>query len=57
MDKLKMLIGGQWLESASGEYVDDVNPANCQVVARVSRGDREDVDRVVESAAEAFTSE
>ncbi|MGC9316444.1 MAG: aldehyde dehydrogenase family protein [Armatimonadota bacterium] len=57
MQMLKMLIGDQWLEPASGEYVDDINPASREVVARVPVADEEDVDRAVTSADEAFRGE
>ena len=57
MDELRTLIGGEWVEAASGGYLDDVNPASGEVVARVPRGGREDVDRAVESASEAFANE
>jgi len=56
MDELRMLIGGEWIEPASGEYVDDINPADREVVARVAVAGDEDVDRAVESAADAFDS-
>ena len=45
-----MLIGGQWVEAASGKKFDTYNPATGEVLARVPEGDREDIDRAVKAA-------
>jgi phenylacetaldehyde dehydrogenase len=50
----KMLIGGQWVEAASGKKFDTYNPATGEVLARVPAGDREDIDRAVKAARKAF---
>lgn len=50
----QQLIGGAWVDAASGETMDVVNPANDQVIARVPRSGAEDVDRAVRAAATAF---
>ena len=50
----KMYIGGEWVDAASGETFDDLNPFNGEVYAKVPRGKREDARRAVEAAAEAF---
>ena len=50
----KMLIGGQWVEAASGKTFDTYNPATGEVLARVAEGDREDIDRAVKAARKAF---
>ena len=52
----KMLIGGQWIESISGETFDTVNPATGAVLARVAAANKEDVDRAVAAAHTAFIS-
>jgi phenylacetaldehyde dehydrogenase len=52
--KRKMLIGGQWVEAASGKTFDTYNPATGEVLARVPEGDREDIDRAVKAARKAF---
>jgi len=49
-----MLIGGQWVESASGETLAVEDPAHRRPVAQVPRGRAEDVARAVKAAAEAF---
>jgi acyl-CoA reductase-like NAD-dependent aldehyde dehydrogenase len=54
--KYKNYIAGEWVESASGEYFDDVNPADLQdVVGRFPRSNAADVDRAVAAAKEAST--
>lgn len=53
---VKMLIGGQWVESASGKTFETINPATGEVLARVAEGDAEDVNRAVVAARKAFES-
>ncbi len=36
--ELKMLIGGEWVESSSGEWMDVRSPATGEVVGRVPKG-------------------
>jgi 1-pyrroline dehydrogenase len=50
----QQLIGGEWVDSASGKLLDVENPANGQVIARVPASDSEDVDRAANAAAKAF---
>ena len=50
----QQFIGGQWVDSASGETLAVENPANGQVIANVQASGAEDVDRAVEAAATAF---
>jgi 1-pyrroline dehydrogenase len=52
----QQFIGGQWVDSASGETLEVENPANEEIVARVPASGKEDVDRAVEAAAKAFES-
>jgi len=49
-----MLIGGQWVESASGEVLEVEDPAHPRPIAVVPRGCAEDVARAVQAAADAF---
>jgi len=49
-----MLIGGENVAAAGGEWFDDVNPATGEIIARVARGRDADVDRAVKAAREAF---
>ena len=50
----QQFIGGEWVDSASGETLAVENPANGQVIANVQASGAEDVDRAVEAAATAF---
>src|SRR3954469_3584059 len=50
----QQFIGGSFVDSASGETLEVVNPANDQVIAAVPKSDAEDVDRAVQAAAKAF---
>jgi acyl-CoA reductase-like NAD-dependent aldehyde dehydrogenase len=50
----KMLINGQWVDSASGETFETYNPATNATLARVPKAGREDVDRAVAAARAAF---
>ena len=50
----QQLIGGRWVDSASGETIEVENPANGQVIARVPKSSAEDVDRAVRAAQKAF---
>jgi betaine-aldehyde dehydrogenase len=48
-----MYIGGEFVESDSGEWMDSVNPATGEVHGRVPAGTVSDVDRAVQAAAAA----
>jgi aldehyde dehydrogenase (NAD+) len=50
----KMLIDGQWVESASGKRFETRNPATGDLLATVAEGDKEDIDRAVRAARRAF---
>ncbi|MBA2490072.1 MAG: gamma-aminobutyraldehyde dehydrogenase [Chloroflexi bacterium] len=52
--ELKMLIGGQWVESTSRDWIEVRNPATGALIGRVPAGTEADVDRAVEAAREAF---
>ncbi|HEV8516005.1 MAG TPA: gamma-aminobutyraldehyde dehydrogenase [Candidatus Limnocylindrales bacterium] len=54
LHEMKMLIGGEWVESSSGEWIDVENPATGEVIGRVPAGTEADVDRAVRRAREAF---
>ncbi len=49
-----MLIGGRWVEAASGRTFDTRNPATGEVIAQVAEGGAEDIDRAVTAARAAF---
>jgi betaine-aldehyde dehydrogenase len=51
---LKMVIGGESVDAADGQTFEIVNPANGQVIATAPLGGKEDVDRAVTAAKNAF---
>lgn len=51
---LKHYIGGEWVESTSPKTTSVVNPATCEILAHVPEGTREDVDKAVKAAQEAY---
>lgn len=50
----RMLIGGKWLEAASGKTFASINPATGETLAHVPEGDAEDINRAVAAARAAF---
>lgn len=50
----KMLIGGRWLDAASGKTFATYNPATGDILAQVAEGDRPDVQQAVKAARTAF---
>ncbi|RDI73691.1 NAD-dependent aldehyde dehydrogenase [Gaiella occulta] len=50
----KMFIGGEFVDSVSGETMEILNPATGEVIAEVPRGTAEDVDRAVAAAEKAW---
>ena len=50
----QMLIGGQWVDAASGLTIDVEDPSTGQVIAQVPAGDEQDVDRAVRAAHAAL---
>jgi betaine-aldehyde dehydrogenase/aminobutyraldehyde dehydrogenase len=50
----KMFIGGEWVDSSSGETLEVLNPSTGEVIAEVPRATAEDVDRAVEAAEKAW---
>jgi aldehyde dehydrogenase (NAD+) len=56
MKRYQMFIGGSWQDSASGEWIDSVEPFSGKVIAQVPRGNEADANRAVDAAYEAFRS-
>ncbi|MDX3898951.1 MAG: aldehyde dehydrogenase family protein [Sphingobium sp.] len=50
----RMLIGGEWVESASGKRTDIIDPGNGEAFATAAEGDASDVDRAVAAARRTF---
>ena len=54
METYRLFINGQYVDSASGEWIESVDPFSGEVWARVPRGNAEDVNRAVAAAKQAF---
>jgi aldehyde dehydrogenase (NAD+) len=52
----RMLIDGQWCDSASGRTFATIDPATEQEIAQVAEGDAADIDRAAKAARKAFDS-
>ncbi len=51
-----LLIDGKWAPSASGEYLETINPATEAALTDIAAGCETDVDRAVAAAQRAFAS-
>ncbi len=56
IQKLKMLIAGEWKDSNSGALSSVLDPSNNQVVAEVPHGTKQDAKAAVDAAKDAFKS-
>ncbi len=54
LDRTKLFIGGEWVESASEEVQEVFDPATGEVIAHAAKGSERDVDRAVRAARAAF---
>lgn len=52
----RMLIGGQWVNAASGKSFPTLNPATGETICHVAEGDKADIDKAVAAARKAFES-
>src|SRR4051795_5402557 len=50
----KILVGGEFVDSVSGETMDVIAPATGEVIAEVPRCSADDVDRAVDAANKAL---
>jgi aldehyde dehydrogenase (NAD+) len=50
MKTYQMFINGKWVDAASGELMDDLNPYTGEVYARVPKGGLKDADQAMASA-------
>lgn len=50
----QLLIGGKWVNAASGKTFPTYDPSTGEVLCQVAEGDREDIDRAVRAARDAF---
>ncbi|MET0613670.1 MAG: aldehyde dehydrogenase family protein, partial [Pseudomonas caspiana] len=54
VDRVKLLINGEWVESQSTEWHEIINPATQQVLAQVPFATSGEVDAAVAAAQKAF---
>jgi len=52
--RYRMLIAGEWVDSASGEVLLSINPATEETLTTIPSGDDRDIDRAVVAARAAF---
>ncbi|QLK86524.1 aldehyde dehydrogenase family protein [Staphylococcus sp. 17KM0847] len=51
---IKQYINGEWMDSASGETIDVINPATEEVFGVIAKGNKEDVDKAVQAAKDVY---
>ena len=54
MELQKMFIDGEWVEGSIGKSVPTLNPSNGEVLAMVTEGNVEDVDKAIAAAKKSF---
>jgi aldehyde dehydrogenase (NAD+) len=54
MEKHRMLVDGAWVEAASGEWFESINPFTAEPWALIPRAGKADVDGAVGAAKKAF---
>lgn len=50
----KQYINGEWIDSESNETIDVINPATEEVIGKVAKGNKADVDKAVEAADNVY---
>lgn len=53
-DYTKQYINGEWVDSNSNETIEVINPATEEVIGKVAKGNKEDVDKAVEAADSVY---
>ena len=56
INDLNFYINGEWSKSDSNELIDVINPANEEVIGHITSGTKEDIDKAVSAALNAFGS-
>ncbi len=54
--RYRLLIGGEWVEPASGKSFPTINPATGETLAEIAAGEAEDINRAVAAARRALDS-
>ena len=55
-NNLNFYINGEWVKPDSNELLDVINPANEEVIGQVTAGTKEDINKAVSAALDAFSS-
>ncbi|WP_040302620.1 aldehyde dehydrogenase family protein [Algoriphagus machipongonensis] len=55
-EKYDHFIGGKWVAPSSGEYFDNISPIDGKPFTKAARGNKEDVEKAIDAAHEAFPS-
>lgn len=53
MNEYMLFLAGEWVETRSGKILDDINPANGSVYARVHTAGPDEVEKAISAAVEA----
>jgi len=53
VEKLKMYVGGEWVDAESGDTFEVVSPVTGEVLAILPNGGREDVKKAVDAAKDS----
>src|SRR5439155_22628791 len=56
LQKMKMLVGGDWKDSASGARSSVIDPSSGEIIAAVPRASNQDAKGAVDAARAAFES-
>lgn len=54
MQEYKLFINGEWTGSSSGEMFDDINPATLELIGKLHKANKEDVNNAVDAARDSF---
>src|SRR2546427_8232495 len=56
LQKMKMLIGGDWKDSSTGARSSVIDPSSGEIIAEVPRASKQDAKGAVDAARTAFES-
>src|SRR2546429_7866236 len=56
LQKMKMLVGGDWKDSANGARSSVIDPSSGEIIAEVPRASKQDAKGAVDAARTAFES-
>lgn len=54
MENLKLFIDGKWVESSTNDIIEVENPANKEIIGKVIAANKDDINKAVEGARNAF---